>query len=760
MFRRLLAGVAAAVAVTSLTVVVPASAVPVDAPAESPVQIQEQVLNWTSAWQNTYTSAPTTAKAGVTKIVFENSTRTGNDQFVTHTLTFDQSTPGYNHDVKLNINANPIDPQQGYHEATVTLAPGKYRFYCEIQGHQITMFGEFTVVPDGPDETPPTVSADVTGTKDTNGNYVGKATVKVNASDAGSGVDKVEYQVRDLSWQPYTAPFDITEPGDYSVQYRATDKAGNVSPEGSVQFKVVAAQPDSTPPTVTHEVTGTKDPQGNYIGKATVAINATDTESGVDKTEYKVDSGAWTTYTAPFDLTTAGMHMVHYRASDKAGNVSPEGMAHVTIVTPDTTPPVVTAAVAGDKDPNGNYRNKATVTITATDEGGTGVKTTEYSLDGGAWTTYTTPVEVTAAGAHTIRHRATDNSNNTSPEGSTSFTVVTDPVDTTAPTVDALITGTKDPQGNYVESALVTINATDTQSGVKTTEYQLDSGAWTVYNEPFSVTARGAHTVNYRATDVAGNTSPAGMKNFTVVDPPNPDTTPPTVTSAVSGDKDPNGNYIGSATVALTATDTESGVDKVEYSLDGAAFTRYSTPVRVTTNGAHTVRYRATDVAGNTSPEGTASFTIVTAQPDTTPPTVSTSVSGNKDPNGNYVDSATVTVTATDNQSGVKTTEYSVDNGAWTAYSVPVRVGTSGQHTVQARATVIIDGDDTRVANVDAGRGCTINDLIDETGSYADHPAFVRHVEQVTDSLVTASLINVREQGAIVRAAARSDIGK
>lgn len=603
MFRRLIAGVAGVLLVTSLTAVIPASAVPGD----GPVEVQEQVLNWTADNSiEKYKSAPTTAVAGVTKIVWENSEATGNTTFMSHTLTFDKSTPGYNHDVSLNILANPLDEKQGKHEATVTLTPGKYRYYCEIQGH-ITMFGEFTVEPSGPDTTPPTVSADVTGTKDTNGNYINKATVTITATDAGSGV-----------------------------------------------------------------------------------------------------------------------------------------------------------------------------------------KTTEYSLDGGAWTAYTTPVEVTAVGAHTIRHRATDNAGNTSPEGSTSFTVVAPPTDTTPPTVDALITGNKDPNGNYIESALVTISATDSQSGVKTTEYQLDNGAWTAYTQAFSVTARGAHMLHYRATDNAGNTSPMGMKNFTVVDPPNPDTTPPTVTSAVSGDKDPNGNYIGSATVTLTATDTESGVDKVEYSLDGAAFTRYSDPVRVTAVGAHTVRYRATDVAGNTSAEGTSSFTVVAPPSDTTPPTVSTAVSGNKDPNGNYIDSATVTVTATDNQSGVKTTEYSVDNGAWTAYSAPVRIGTSGQHTVQARATdvagnvstpvsvtftvvesgaddcpesdtratVIIDGDDTRVANVEARRGCTINDLINETGSYPDHAAFVRHVEQVTDSLVTGSLITVREQGTIVRAAARSDIGK
>ena len=64
-----------------------------------------------------------------------------------------------------------------------------------------------------------------------------------------------------------------------------------------------------------------------------------------------------------------------------------------------------------------------------------------------------------------------------------------------------------------------------------------------------------------------------------------------------------------------------------------------------------------------------------------------------------------------------------------------------------------------RVANVDTGDGCTINDLIDEYADYPTHAAFVRHVEAVTLPLVGAGLITKRQQGAIVRAAARSDVG-
>ncbi|WP_328417752.1 hypothetical protein OG470_30170 [Micromonospora sp. NBC_00389] len=72
---------------------------------------------------------------------------------------------------------------------------------------------------------------------------------------------------------------------------------------------------------------------------------------------------------------------------------------------------------------------------------------------------------------------------------------------------------------------------------------------------------------------------------------------------------------------------------------------------------------------------------------------------------------------------------------------------------------MIIDGDDTGVPNVDTGDGCTINDLIAEHADYPGHAEFVRHVETVTTALVTAGTLNRRQQGAIVRAAARSDVG-
>ncbi|MEW1842177.1 chitobiase/beta-hexosaminidase C-terminal domain-containing protein, partial [Nonomuraea angiospora] len=126
--------------------------------------------------------------------------------------------------------------------------------------------------------------------------------------------------------------------------------------------------------------------------------------------------------------------------------------------------------------------------------------------------------------------------------------------------------------------------------------------------------------VRYRATDKAGNTSPVGSVTFTVAAPPGQDTTPPQVTAQITGNMDWAWNYVGSATVTLTATDAGSGVDTVEYSLDGQPYAVYARPLAVSQPGAHTVTYRATDKAGNTSAVGTARFMLVKSAPGPQPP--------------------------------------------------------------------------------------------------------------------------------------------
>ncbi|MFJ3821922.1 OmpL47-type beta-barrel domain-containing protein [Streptomyces nodosus] len=365
----------------------------------------------------------------------------------------------------------------------------------------------------------------------------------------------------------------------------------------------------------------------------------------------------------------------------------------------DTTAPETSATVSGTKNASGDYVDSATVAITASDAE-SGVATIEYSLDDAAFTPYSEPVEVTGAGRHSLAYRATDKAGNTSPVKTLEFTVATTaPEDTTPPETSATVSGTKDDSGNFVGTATVTVTASDTESGVAGIEYALDGAAYAPYPAPVEVSDTGPHTLAYRATDKAGNTSPVKSVEFTVVAAPPEDRTPPEVSASVSGTKNDSGDYIGGATVTVTASDAGSGVAGIEYSLDGGPYLGYSTPVVIDRAGSHTVLYRASDKAGNTSAPQSLSLTVVDARPPADCP--------EKDD----------------------------------------------------RSTVFIGSIDTGVPDRVTAGGCTINELIEDHRAWHSHGAFVSHVGKIVTKLRKEGVLDQREATKIKKAAATSGIG-
>lgn len=809
--RRFLAATVAGLTATTVLTVAPASASPAGTAAPSSVfsvadatVAAEQVLTWTADNSVTdYKAFPATAEAGPATIVFENSMATGSTFGMSHTLTFDTSSPGYNHDVNLNILASPFDANGGRHEAQVTFTPGKYRYFCAIPGHG-EMWGELVVTDGGTggeDTTAPSVTALVTGEQDGDGAYVGGATVTLDATDDDSGVAGVEYDLDGAGWQAYTEPFVVDAVGAHTLQFRATDAAGNTSEAQSATFTVVEGdvEEDTTAPVVEPMVMGQQDESGAYVGTAAFMLHATDEGSGVASVEYQVDGGAWLPYTTTVPFTEVGEHTVSFRATDVAGNVSEVGSVTFTVVAgggeDDTTAPTVTAEVTGTQDGNGAFVGSATATLTATDDA-SGVESVEYDLDGAGWQPYTEPVVVDEPGEHTLVYRATDVAGNVSEETVTEFVVVAEAEeDTTAPVVATELSGQQDEDGAYVGSASVLLTATDDGSGVATVEYDLDGAGWTEYTGAVVVDEPGRHTLAYRATDVAGNVSEPATVTFDVVAGQGGDTVAPTVDHRVmGGDKNEAGEYLDNVFVRLLAKDADSGVASVEYQLDGGEWTPYAKQISVRTPGSHTVTYRATDVAGNVSAPKTVTFVIAGGEEpggDTDGPVVTAGVSGSRTRDGDFVASARVTLTAVDEESGVDRIEFQANDGAWQRYAAPVAFAADGQHVVRYRAvdgvgnvtsgevtftvlklvrdrcvgsdirpTVIIDGHDSTVQNYDDGTGCTVNDHVAENDEYATHREFVDHVSLVTEDLVLDGVLDDAERDLVITAAQLSDIGR
>jgi hypothetical protein len=78
----------------------------------------------------------------------------------------------------------------------------------------------------------------------------------------------------------------------------------------------------------------------------------------------------------------------------------------------DNIPPVVNFAFEGVETAPYTYRNPTTVSIVATDEGGSGVATIEYQINGSAFKPYSSPLLMDFAGEYDITARVTDGNGN------------------------------------------------------------------------------------------------------------------------------------------------------------------------------------------------------------------------------------------------------------------------------------------------------------------------------------------------------------
>jgi hypothetical protein len=79
------------------------------------------------------------------------------------------------------------------------------------------------------------------------------------------------------------------------------------------------------------------------------------------------------------------------------------------------------------------------------------------------------------------------------------------------------------------------------------------------------------------------------------------DTTPPTVAISVDGVEAGGGTFANEATVTITANDFGSGVEFVDYSINGGTVQAYTTPIVLDTPGTYVVDVTVADNAGNTT---------------------------------------------------------------------------------------------------------------------------------------------------------------
>ncbi len=378
---------------------------------------------------------------------------------------------------------------------------------------------------------------------------------------------------------------------------------------------------------------------------------------------------------------SAGDHSLYVRAKDsygRWGGVS-EAIVNVTV---DTTPPVVNAG--------GNQTRKAvfTQTATATD---TNVMTYAWSKQAGPGTVtfgtatgLSTTITASLEGTYTIRFTATDAA------GNSSFSDITLVWDTTPPVAvigapSAMVTkaGPVTYTVSYtgadavtLAAANVTLNKTGTADGTIAVSGTGNTARTVTISDITGDGTLGISIAAGTASDVAGNQAIASGPSATFI----VDNTPPVVNTG--GNQTKNGLFTQTATgtdtnVMTYAWSKQAGPGTVTF---GTA-TGLSMTITASLDGTYTIRFTATDAAGNSA------FSDMTLVWDTTPPeltlkTVTTPTGLSQQTiTGTVTNAATVTVT-TDTAASDGTA--SINANTWSYTITGLVEGTNGV-TVTAR---------------------------------------------------------------------------
>jgi hypothetical protein len=231
-------------------------------------------------------------------------------------------------------------------------------------------------------------------------------------------------------------------------------------------------------------------------------------------------------------------------------------------------------------------------------------------------------------------------------------------------------------------SASFVLEASDSESFLKTIQYSIDGSPLSEYKDPLTISTEGRHVIVYRAIDRAGNISNERIYSVIV------DGTPPEGLVSVEGPVYmKGGNYYltGESVIAIWAEDNLSGVDTVWVKIDDRDYIAYKGPLVITEEGFHTAMTYAVDNVGNSS-----TVYKVSGYVDNTPPEVKIL---NRDPfvtvgNENYTNRDNeFSVTASDEISGVRDIFVSLDGSDWFIYSSPFKIQGPGFHTLRARAS-------------------------------------------------------------------------
>lgn len=359
--------------------------------------------------------------------------------------------------------------------------------------------------------------------------------------------------------------------GQHDLAVRARDTAGNVdSSPASYAWTVDTLAPQTT--------IVTTPPSESASGLASFTFSSSEPGSTF---ECKVDTGAYTACSSPKAYSLVdGLRTFEVRATDPARNTDTTADAYswrIDTAEPDTTITSAPSGSVGSRD--------ATIRFSSPDAG----VTFECKLDTDSFAPCSSPKPYSnlSEAAHRFEVRARDAAGNLdlSPAAANWIVDVTQP-ETSIVAGPASVTTSPD----------ATLTFSSNESPV-TYECRLDTGQFAACVSPnvYLGLSAGAHTVQVRAIDAAGNIDASAAAYSWTVDATPPETT---IDSGPAPDKATNER---AATFTFSSPDPSA---RFECQLDAAAYAPCTSPTTYTglSDGSHTFNVRARDPAGNVDP--------------------------------------------------------------------------------------------------------------------------------------------------------------
>lgn len=383
-----------------------------------------------------------------------------------------------------------------------------------------------------------------------------------------------ECQIDTQSYTACTTPYILSDLSDseHTFNVVAVNTRGRRSAAQSIRWRV-----DTLPPTT--NVTSRPSLLSN-ASSGHFSFSATDAGSGVSHFMCSLNAAAPQSCTSPFAYSSLadGSHTFRVFALDYANNASPTLIEtfHIDTVRPTAT--ITAAPIQNSTSSNAEFSFQAFDSYL--------LGRAECRLDLSSYVACTSPVVYNglADGAHTFFLRVVDAAGNISSEATHTWNI------STAEPVISILSQPTNP--STYRSASFTFGMT--QGVASAYQCKLDDATYGACTSPISYSSLsdGAHVFYVRAIDSWGRTSVAASYSWTV------DATVPQVRLTASPRAVDNST---SANFEFVLAVNES----VRYScsLDSTVLQSCTNPVSFSglNNGAHTFRFSATDLAGNSS---------------------------------------------------------------------------------------------------------------------------------------------------------------